>query len=260
MRLRLVVSAAFLLLAPTTGSAQCSADADNTFKPFSDTVDKPSGHFHWDSSAGPNHVKGGGHLDYAVERNVNNLASTTLKYGWPVGRMRNDALTPSTLDHYCYEISWPNQNKGPLNYGRGNDQTDTKVWEGAEEQKVNTVSAFFSFNIGPPENVRTVSMRFVSSFRKTPEGLFAYDYAFESTGGGMVTLKWGIEKDQNLFENLKNTQVFTVTDKKLIPIVSKEPPSFVFRSLDIVMENKEVAGVDVPMFIPGKSIAAGKAK
>src|SRR2546428_8878735 len=91
--------AAVLLLGPTISLAQCSADANNTFKPFTGSENNPSGHFKWDSAAGPNHDKGGGHPDYAVERNVKNLATTTLKYSWPVGRIHNDALAGAKTDH-----------------------------------------------------------------------------------------------------------------------------------------------------------------
>jgi hypothetical protein len=182
-----------LLLAPSAFS-QCAADATNTFQPFKGGEDKPAGHFEWDSSAGPNHDKGGGHPDNAVERHVHNLSTTTtLKYSWPVGRMHNDKLAAGKTDPYCYEVTWPNQNGGPLNYGRGNDQTATKVWEGSDEPKETAILAVFSFNIATDEGTRTVSMRFQSSYRKTAEGSFSYDYLFESANGGTVTLAWGVE-------------------------------------------------------------------
>lgn len=112
-----------LTLTPALGLSQCAAEPNSTFRPFKGGEDKPAGHFEWDSSASPNHDRGGGHPDNAVERHVHNLSiATTLKYSWPIGRMHNDALTQGKTDSYCDEVTWPNQNSGPLNYGRGNDK------------------------------------------------------------------------------------------------------------------------------------------
>jgi multidrug efflux pump subunit AcrB len=169
-----------LILVPALGFSQCAAEANTTFGPFKGGEDKPAGHFESDSSAGPNHDKGGGHPDSAVERHVHNLSTaTTLKYSWLIGRMHNDALAQGKTDSYCYEVTWPNQDNGPLNYGRGNDKTDTKVWEGSDEPKENAILAVFSFNIITEEGPRTVSMRFLSSYKTTSQGAFAYEYRFE---------------------------------------------------------------------------------
>lgn len=194
MNLRLSYLVVFLLIGPPATLAQCSADADNTFKPFKGGENNPSGHFEWDSEAGPNHDKGGGHPDYAVERNVKNFATTTLKYRWAVGRLHNDALAGPKPDHNCYETTWPNQNAGPLEYGRGNDHTDTKVWEGLGEPKENAIWASFTLNIATAGSVRTLSMRVLSSYSKISEGSFSYNYLFESVSGGTVTLRWGVDK------------------------------------------------------------------
>jgi hypothetical protein len=262
MRLRFNFVALLLLLAPSMFFAQCSADPDNTFKPFTGGEDKPAGHFEWYSTAGPNHDKGGGHPDYAVERKVQNLATTTLKYSWPVGRMHNDALPGGKSDRYCYEATWPNQNKGPLNYGRGNDQTDTKVWEGSDEPKVNALWAAFSFNIDSDGSTRVVSMRVLTSYHKSTDGGFSYDYFFESIHPEPVTLKWGVEKDEALFENLKRKGLspeFVVEGKRDLQFNSTEAPSVQFRSLNVMIGGKGLAGVDVPMFIPGRhSMAEAK--
>src|SRR5205823_12221863 len=122
-------------------------------------------HFEWYSGAGPNHDKGGGHPDYAVERSVKNLATTTLKYTWSVGRMHNDAQPAGKTDPFCFEAMWPNQNAGPLNYGRGNDKTDTKVWEGSNEPKANAIWSMFKFNIDTGAGTRVVSVRVLTSYR-----------------------------------------------------------------------------------------------
>lgn len=246
-----------LTLVPALGFSQCAAEANTTFQPFKGDADKPAGHFEWDSSAGPNHDKGGGHPDNAVERHVHNLSTaTTLKYSWPIGRMHNDALAQGKTDSYCYEVTWPNQGSGPLNYGRGNDKTDTRVWEGSDEPKENAILAVFSFNIVNEEGSRTVSMRFLSSYRTKAEGAFAYEYLFESTNGSTVTLKWEIEKDPALLDYMKTNQLsptLKVEGKKFIAISAKEPPSFGFRGLRVIIGGKDVAGVEVPMFIPRKS-------
>lgn len=249
-----------LTLLPAVGFSQCAAEANTTFRPFKGGEDKPAGHFEWDSAAGPNHDKGGGHPDYAVERHVHNLsATTTLKYSWPVGRMHNEALAQAKTDSYCYEATWPNQNGGPLNYGRGNDKTDTKVWEGSDEPKENATFAVFSFNIITEEGPRAVSMRFLTSYRTTPEGAFSYEYLFESTNGGVVTLKWDIESDRVLVDSMKAKQLsptLKVEGKQFIAISAKQAPSFGFRALRIMIAGKDVAGVEAPMFIPGKSSLA----
>ena len=249
-----------LALVPALGFSQCAAEASTTFAPFKGGEDKPAGHFEWDSSAGPNHDRGGGHPDDAVERHVHNLSTaTTLKYSWPIGRMHNDALAQAKTDSYCYEVTWPNQNGGPLNYGRGNEKTDTKVWEGSDEPKENSILAMFSFNIITEEGARVVSMRFLSSYRTTPQGAFAYEYLFESTNGGVVTLNWEIEKDPALQDYMKANQLsptLNVEGKKFFAIPTKEPPRFGFRSLKVIIGGKDAAGVEVPMFIPGKSSLA----
>jgi hypothetical protein len=245
-----------LTLLPALGHSQCAAEANPTFRPFKGVEEKPAGHFEWDSSAGPNHDKGGGHPDNAVERHVHNLSTaTTLKYSWPVGRMHNDALAQGKTDSYCYEVAWPNQNSGALNYGRGNDKTDTKVWEGSDEPKANAVLAVFSFNIITEEGPRAVSMRFLSSYKTMPQGAFAYEYLFESTNGAVVSLKWDIERDSVLLDYMKTNQLsptLKVEGKKFIAIPAKEPPSFGFRGLRVIVGGKDVAGVEVPMFTPGK--------
>jgi hypothetical protein len=179
-----------LLFAPAAAFSQCAAGADNTFKPFKGGEDKPSGHFEWDSSAGPNHDEGGGHPDYAVERHVHNLSTTTtLKYRWPIGHLHNDELAAGATDPYCHEVTWPNQNKGPLDYDRGNERTDTKVWDSPDEPKESAILAVFSLNIVTEQGTRTISMRFLSSYKKTSGGSFSYDYSFENTNGGTVTLR-----------------------------------------------------------------------
>lgn len=194
-----------------------------------------------------------------MERNVKNLAATTLKYRWSVGRLHNDALAGPKPDHNCYETTWPNQNAGPLEYGRGNDHTDTKVWEGLGEPKENAIWASFTLNIATAGSVRTVSMRVLSSYSKISEGSFSYNYLFESVSGGTVTLRWGVDKDRALVDKLKSQQVsptLVVEGKKAISFSYDEPPTIGFRSLDVMIDGKDVAGVEVPMFIPGKSVIA----
>lgn len=254
MKLRLTfVSIASLLLVPPVSLAQCAADPNNTFKPFRGGEDKPAGHFEWYSGAGPNHDKGGGHPDHAVERSVKNLATTTLKYNWPVGRMHNDALSGGKTDPYCYEVTWPNQNAGPLNYGRGNDQTATKVWEGSDEPKISSIAATFSFNIDTDAGTRLISMRVLTSYQKLGEGSFAYDYLFESLRTEPVTLRWDVDKDPILLENLKHkdlSPVFVVEGKRELEFISKEEPAVGFRSLNVMIGGKNLAGVEAPMFVP----------
>lgn len=47
-----------------------------------------------------------------------------------------------------------------------------------------------------------------------------------------------------------------VEGKKAISFSYDEPPTIGFRSLDVMSDGKDVAGVEVPMFIPGKSVIA----
>lgn len=254
MRLRLnCVAAGLFLLTTSMSFAQCAADPSNNFKPFRGGEEKPAGHFEWYSGAGPNHDKSGGHPEYAVERSVNNLAATTLKYSWPVGRMYDDALAAGKTDSHCYEADWPNQNTGPLNYGRGNDHTDTKVWEGPDEPKFSAIRATFSFNIDTGGGVREVSMRVLTSYRKSAEGTFSYDYLFENVHGEPVKLDWNVEKDPTLLENLKRkdlSPIFVVEGKREIQFDSKEEPGIGFRMLSVMVNDKRVAGVKVPMIVP----------
>jgi len=80
----------------------------------------------------------------------------------------------------------------------------------------------FSLNIEAAGNIRTVSMRVLSSYSKLPEGPFSYGYLFESLSGGTITLEWGVEKDQTLLENVKSKQVssvFVLEGKKEIQFI-----------------------------------------
>lgn len=260
MRLHLTcVAAGLFLLAPSMCLAQCAADPNNNFKPYRGGENNPAGQFEWYSGAGPNHDRGGGHPEYALERSVKNLADTTLKYSWPVGRMYNDALGAHKTDSYCYEADWPNQNAGPLNYGRGNDHTDTKVWEGPNEPKASAIGAMFSFNIDTGGGVREVSMRVTTSYRRSVDGAFSYDYLFENVHGEQVKIEWNIEKDPTLLENLKRrdmSPVFVVEGKKEIQFDSKEEPAVGFRMLSVMISDKRMAGVKVPMIIPRVQVAS----
>src|SRR5436190_1441185 len=136
-----------LLWVQAPSFAQCPLAPNSQFKPFSRGEDKPAGHFEWYSAAGPNPTQGGGHPRHLFERRVTNEGSSTLKYTWPIGRMHNDALPAGHTDPFCYEFGWPNQDGGPLNYGRGNDKTDTTVWEGKDEPRTGTIVTAFTFNI-----------------------------------------------------------------------------------------------------------------
>ncbi len=76
-------------------------------------------------------------------------------------------------------------------------------------------------------------------------------------------LQWGVEKDQTLLENLKSQQlstVFVVEGKREIQFNSKEEPAVGFRSLNVMISGKGVAGVEMPMFIPGKLSSPEKSK
>jgi len=251
---------AFLLL-PSVSIAQCSAPANQQIKPFHGSEDSPSGHFEWYSAAAPNPTQGGGHPSHVFERRVQNMASTTLKYSWPIGRMHNDALPAGKTDSFCYEYQWPNQADGPLHYGRGNNETQTSVWEGKDEPKVTEIWATFSFNIENAGGTQIVSVRVRSSLRRATAGKFSYDYSFESVNGTPVKLQWGVQKDKTLLDNLSIEQmsaVFSVEGKRGLSFDSGEIPTVGFRTVSVVIDGKGVAGVEVPMFIPGKSLWSKK--
>ena len=259
LRISLLVIAVFLV-SFSHASAQCSAPANTQFQPFSGGENNPSGHFEWYSAAAPNPQTGGGHPSHVFERHVKNLGSTTLKYDWPVGRMHNDALSPGTSDPFCYEYGWPNQADGPLHYGRGNDETKTTVWEGKDEPKTGAIWAIFAFNIGSGDGAQKFSMRVMTSVRKTPSGSFSYDYLFESLSG-KVTVQWDVEKYKTLMENLKKRDMsatFAVEGKREFLIDTVEAPTVQFRALNVIVANRAVAGVEVPMFIPTKSLISEK--
>ncbi len=102
-------------------------------------------------------------------------------------------------------------------------------------------------------------MRFLSSYKRTSQGALDYEYLFESTNGGTVSLKWDIESDPVLQEYMKENQPsprLKVEGKKFIAIPAKEPPGFGFRALRVIVGGKDAAGVEVPMFVPGKSSLA----
>jgi len=249
---------AFVLFAslPALSPAQCPPPADPQFTPFHNKVDKPAEHFEWYSAAARNPTQGGGHPSHVFDRHVENLGNTTLKYNWPVGRMHNDALPAGSTDPFCYEYGWPNQKDGPLNYGRGNDLTDTTVWEGKDEPKASSIAASFSFSVLDGDHTRTISLRVSSSVRQAGIA-FSYAYYFISKAGQVVTLYWDVEKDQILFENLKKNQiskVFQVEGKREIIFDSPAVPTVDFRTVNIVINGKQVAGVEMPMLLPGKSL------
>jgi hypothetical protein len=101
---------AFFLLLSCRSFAQCPIPPNDQFTPFTNSENKPSGHFEWYSAAEVNPTQGGGHPSHVFERKVINLSkTTTLKYDWPIGRMQNDALPAGETDPFCHEYGWPNQ-------------------------------------------------------------------------------------------------------------------------------------------------------
>lgn len=72
---------------------------------------------------------------YCYERTVtNHHPDKMLRFDWPVGRLKSPQLSPNGgVAQRCRYYGDRTTSKGPLHYGRGNDQTDTTVWEGQDE-------------------------------------------------------------------------------------------------------------------------------
>jgi hypothetical protein len=48
-----------------------------------------------------------------------------------------------------------------------------------------------------------------------------------------------------------------VEAKRFVSVFAKGSPNFGFRTLNVIIGGKNVAGVEVPMFVPGKSSLPG---
>lgn len=155
MRIFKVSILAFALSAAIASVAENKCPLKNPFKHFSASVQQAD--LEWYSAYSPDPESGNGNI---FERRVKNLSHKLLKYDWPVGRMLNFGLPAGETDTLCIEYGFPNMKRGPLDYGRGVDQTPTQVWEGEGESQGGGISSVFAFHFeqgGDPEVVIKVS-------------------------------------------------------------------------------------------------------
>lgn len=256
MKIYLFCASIALFMGAPASLAQCRLAPNSQFKPFSGKLNKPFANFEWYSATSPNPVQGGGHPSHVFERKVTNRASTTLKYTWPVGRMYNDALPPGQTDSYCYEFGWPNQDDGPLNYGRGNDKTATTVWEGKDEPGAQSISSLLTFNVLEEGKVRQVTLLVESSTRPTPEGVLAYGYLFRNLSERPIRLEWRVQEDKPLLGELRKrnlTQALSIETAREFSFESRYGSFTRFRGIDILWNGRPVAGAVVPILVPKMS-------
>jgi len=182
----------FLLLSPTTGSAQdkpCPCAPRSDPSSFSERRQNTEEGFdlEWFSDADKYEKEKG---RYCYERLVTNHHPTApLRFDWHVGRLESDNLAPRAgKARTCSYYGEHTTREGPLNYGRGNDKTQTKVYEAQDEPKpqaLTTIVQVDGFVFGRNYPVR---LSLTSEVAQTIPNRFLYRYKLHLLSGSQNSM------------------------------------------------------------------------
>ena len=209
----------------TFAEAACKCEPRSDPKEKKGSVEKsPGPNFEWISDADQVPKS----TDYCYERIVtNNHREGALKYRWPLGRLRNEALAPNGgKDRICEY--WGDYKKpatqGPLYYGRADDSVDTQVWEAVDEppppktkevRRVASVEFTFLY-LG---SVDSVKLDFASVVSPLPSGGYEYRYQVAGVGPTKVLLAWlPPDPEQKFIGYLKETLKMPVPFQLIDPV------------------------------------------
>jgi hypothetical protein len=219
----------------------CPCDPRTEPSSFSDRLQQPTDgvDFEWFSDADKYQKESG---RYCYERLVTNHHATAgLRFDWSVGRLKSENLAPNDgKARRCTYYGETTTRDGPLNYGRGNNKTQTKVWEGQNEPAPLPLTTIVQVDAVVKQQKWPVRLSLTSLVTKTGMS-FTYTYRLNLEGDSRdASVDW-----HSAYSPRFNAALARTGRRTLIGLSMREPVTVVFESAEkpiVVDLNAEIYG------------------